>query len=325
MSKMTTESFIIRANEVHGISKYDYSKVVYVNSSTKITIICEANHVFEQTPHNHLTGKGCFKCSGRYKKTTDEFIIEANNKFLCRFDYSLVDYKNNHTEIKIICKDHGQFVMTGKSHLKSKNGCVLCGIKVIKEKRTSCTEEFIKKAINIFGNVYDYNAVEYINSTSKIKIICKDHGEFIIKAACHLHNKRGCPKCVFKKQYSKSSINWLNFISKLYNIEIQHGENIGEFRIPNTTKRADGYCKENNTIYEFHGDYWHGNPKKFIHSEINKISKCTFGELYQRTLDREQQIRDLGYNLITIWENDWKKLNRCVKILQRKYRMSKLR
>lgn len=110
----------------------------------------------------------------------------------------------------------------------------------------------------------------------------------------------------------------------MYNIEIQHGENSFEYRIPNTRFNADGFCEQTNTIYEFHGDYWHGNPKKYNKNIINKISKKSFGELYQRTLDREQQIKDTGYNLITIWENDWKKLNRCVKILQKKYRKSKL-
>jgi hypothetical protein len=39
-----------------------------------------------------------------------------------------------------------------------------------------------------------------------------------------------------------------------------------------------------------------------------------------KTLDKERKIMDLGYNLITIWENDWNILNRGVKILQRKFR-----
>ena len=73
-------------------------------------------------------------------------------------------------------------------------------------------------------------------------------------------------------QYSKMSINWLNFISKKDNITIQHALNYGEYKIPNTRLKADGYCKETNTIYEFHGDYWHGNPLINIsNGKINSI------------------------------------------------------
>jgi hypothetical protein len=113
----------------------------------------------------------------------------------------------------------------------------------------------------------------------------------------------------------------MNFIQTKDNIYIQHGENSNEYQIPNTRFKADGYCEETNTIYEYHGDYWHGNPAKFDRNEINKRTKCTFGKLYEKTLKREQQIKDMGFNLITIWESDWIKLNKFVKILQRKFRM----
>jgi G:T-mismatch repair DNA endonuclease (very short patch repair protein) len=116
----------------------------------------------------------------------------------------------------------------------------------------------------------------------------------------------------------------LNFISIFYAINISHAENDKEFILPNTRLKADGYCKETNTIYEFHGDYWHGNPHIYPNNKYNNTTKCTFGELYKNTLNKEQQIRNLGFNLITIWESDWIKLNKCVKLLQRKFRISKL-
>ena len=45
------------------------------------------------------------------------------------------------------------------------------------------------------------------------------------------------------------------------NIYIQHAINDKEYLIEGTRYHADGFCKDTNTIYEFHGDYWHGNPK----------------------------------------------------------------
>ena len=99
--------------------------------------------------------------------------------------------------------------------------------------------------------------------------------------------------------------------------------NDGEFVVPETRYRADGYCKETNTVYEYHGDYWHGNPKKFNKDEINKSSKKTFGELYEQTLKRENEIRTLGYNLVVMWESDWLRLNRYVRKLQQKCKTNK--
>lgn len=61
MKKLTTEEFIKKAREVHG-DKYDYSKVEYVNSKEKVTIICPEHGEFLQSPQKHLSGQGCIKC-----------------------------------------------------------------------------------------------------------------------------------------------------------------------------------------------------------------------------------------------------------------------
>lgn len=96
--------------------------------------------------------------------------------------------------------------------------------------------------------------------------------------------------------------------------------NDGEYKIPTTRYRADGYCEETNTIYEFHGDYFHGNPKRFDPEEENKLCNATHGELYQKTLQKEQKIRNLGYNLVVMWESDWININKSIKTLQNKFR-----
>ncbi|WGZ93393.1 MAG: DUF723 domain-containing protein [Candidatus Thiothrix putei] len=59
--KLTQESFIQKANEVHD-NKYDYSKVEYTHSATKVEIICPIHGAFEQTSYNHLRGSGCPHC-----------------------------------------------------------------------------------------------------------------------------------------------------------------------------------------------------------------------------------------------------------------------
>lgn len=67
---------------------------------------------------------------------------------------------------------------------------------------------------------------------------------------------------------------------------------------------ADGFCERTNTVYEFYGDFWHGNPKIYPPEEINPHTGCSFGELYQKTLQREAIIRK-RYKLVTIWESEW--------------------
>jgi len=118
-------------------------------------------------------------------------------------------------------------------------------------------------------------------------------------------NGTGCPYCSKSKGYSNAEINWLISIEQRDNIIIRHALSPeGQFKIIGISK-VDGYCKETNTVYEFHGDYWHGNPLIYDRNEINGVNKSTFGELYDKTIERERKIRELGYNLIVKWETDF--------------------
>ena len=65
---------------------------------------------------------------------------------------------------------------------------------------------------------------------------------------------------------------------------------------------ADGYDPKTNTVYEFHGDFWHGNPKFYDPRENNPVSKKKFWQLMKNTLHKEIIIRKLGYNYKCIWE-----------------------
>ena len=310
-----TTEFIEKAITIHR-DNYDYSKVNYVNNRTQIIIICKKHGEFEQQPDSHLCGSGCKFCGIESMKTKqkteiDDFIKNANIKHNNKYDYSKINYINARTKIIIICKKHGEFEQQPDSHLRG-CGCIKCSGNGL-----SNTKEFIEKAITIHKDKYDYSKVNYIKSNEKIIIICKEHGEFMQPPANHLYGN-GCNKC--NCNYSKPQIVWLNFTSKFYNINIAHMENEGEYKIPTTNYHADGYCKENNTIYEFHGDFWHGNPIKYNENDYNSVSKKTFGELYKNTLKREQLIRNMGYNLVIMWEHDWNNINKSIKILQRKFR-----
>ena len=316
------DTFINDAIKVHG-DKYDYSKVVYKNTMDKVIIICKEHGEYLQQAGSHLQGHGCKTCStiitaNKQRSNTEEFIKNAKEIHGDVYDYSKVDYINSNEKVTIVCKEHGEFLQNAKGHIQKKAGCQKCGIIKLRNNFKDTTDIFIKKAIRIHDNKYDYTKVNYGNNGKEpIIIICKKHGEYIQKPQDHLSGC-GCQKCAHKK-YSKASILYLKFISKMYNIKIQNGENCNEFIIPNTKYKADGYCKETNTIYEFHGTIYHGDPRCCSPIECNYFGK-NYGELYQKTLEREQQIRDLGYNLVVMWEYDWNNINKSIKILQRKFR-----
>lgn len=61
MKKLTTKEFIERAINIHA-NGYDYSLVDYINTKTKVKIICLKHGLFEQIPNNHLSGMGCPIC-----------------------------------------------------------------------------------------------------------------------------------------------------------------------------------------------------------------------------------------------------------------------
>jgi hypothetical protein len=129
LKKYTTESFVKKASVIHE-NKYNYGESIYVNSLKKIKINCKKHGMFEQTPSEHLRGKGCSKCvfentSNRMKKTQEEFIENANNLHENKFDYSKVNYIKSNIKVNIICKKHGEFLQSPNNHLIGA-GCPVC-------------------------------------------------------------------------------------------------------------------------------------------------------------------------------------------------------
>jgi len=124
----TTEEWIEKANGVHG-NKYDYSKVEYINTNTKVVIICKVHGEFEQTPGNHLNlEQGCSKCVGTYNYTTDEWIEKAEEVHGNKYDYSKTEYDNSKTKVVIICREHGEFEQIPNCHTNQQQGCPCCNI-----------------------------------------------------------------------------------------------------------------------------------------------------------------------------------------------------
>lgn len=127
------------------------------------------------------------------KLTTEQFVAKAKAIHGDKYDYSKVDYVNNHSKVCIICHEHGEFWQTPKEHLRG-SGCIQCGRERMGFKQTLSQEEFIQKAMSVHGDKYDYSKVEYVNATTPVSIICPRHGVFKQKAYGHLWGY-GCPSC----------------------------------------------------------------------------------------------------------------------------------
>ncbi len=152
---------------------------------------------------------------------------------------------------------------------------------------------------------------EYVDKKKSATQISKELGVSVSCVVNYIH-KHDFP-IRYKNKSSSLSNAWIKYLIESLGIYIQYSESAdGEFKIPGTIYRVDGYCAETNTIYEFHGDVFHGNPKLFESNDnCHPFDKTiTAGELYQATIERENKIKSLGYNLVVMWESDWKPVKR---------------
>lgn len=309
---MTKKSFIKKSFKIHN-NRYDYKNFNYVNTCIKGEIICKTHGVFFQTPKHHLRGQGCRLCNyenksiilkGVYdhnkKSNIHEFVEKAKKIHNNDFNYSLSVYLNARTKMEIKCnRCNNIFKIKPANHL-SGYGCNICS----KNKKYT-TDEFIKRSIKIHDNKYDYSEVNYINNNTKIKIKCKKCNMWFFQTPTGHFRRNGCPKCAIN--ISKPEIDFLNYVNVPNTKENRH-VHIKPYNV-------DGYDPKTNTIYEFLGDYWHGNPKKFNHNSTNERCKKSFRELYNNTVDRFKNLDIAGYKIKYIWEDDWKKFDKKIKLI----------
>ena len=181
--KNFVEKCIVKHN-----NKYDYSKSKYIDTETKITITCKVHGDFEQLPHNHLKGHGCPKCyydNNRNKNIIERFTNMHNDKY----DYSMVEYIDLRTPVKIICKEHGVFKQMPQTHL------IGCGCQKCSGNNKLNKEKFEHLSNLKHNNKYDYSNSIIKNSKTKVIITCPYHGDFEQVPTSHYLKGYGCPKC----------------------------------------------------------------------------------------------------------------------------------
>lgn len=206
MPKRKSQSEVVAEfREIHG-NNYNYSPVVYVNTNTKVKVVCPAHGTFEITPGHHIKGVGCRKCHNDSQKTTkEEFVARARKHFGERYDYSLFDQLPPFGEkVRMICRTHKEvFHQEPRTHMKGHTGCSKCkSIRLAGQRDARGTIKtdkelnavFVKRAQEVHGNTFDYNEFQYVNANTKGKVICAVHGEFWQSPSNHLRGNK-CPTC----------------------------------------------------------------------------------------------------------------------------------
>jgi len=266
----------------------------YKRGDIPVDCICPEGHSCNPRPASIQQGGGmCIVCAKKDPVTAEKnfriCIEELGGKVMG-------EYKGTHIPVDCICPEgHSCNPMPGNIQ-RGRGMCIVCACRdpVTAEKNFRiCIEEIGGKVMG-----------EYKGAHIPVDCICPE-GHSCNPMPGNIQRGRGmCIRCSLKG-YSNVSIKWLNIISIENDIEIIHAINEGEHTIANSRFRADGYCKETNTIYEFDGCYWHGHECKYHPEKINSVSKKTFGELYEKTLKRHIFITQQGYNLVQIWECDF--------------------
>lgn len=221
------------------------------------------------------------------KMTTIEFIRKAKKVHGDRYDYSNSNYINNRNIIDILCKEHGAFQQRPTRHLCG-DGCPKCngGVGISQN-------EFINRAKKLHGDRYDYSKVNYVNSYSKVNIICNIHGVFIMKPNNHLSGQ-GCPLCKNKSFGEKQIYKWLIDNSINFETQKKYDKCKNQRELP-----FDFYLPNQNILIEYDGKQHYipinymGGVSEFEYRKQNDKIKTEFAELNKIKLLR------ISYNEIS--------------------------
>jgi len=235
----------------------------------------------------------------------EEFLIKCENKFKNKFDYSFIKYKDfSITKIKIKCIKHDYlFETTPKRHLLKNGGCAKCA-----NNYSLNTKEFIEKSISIHGNIYNYENTQYVNSSKRVKIVCRKHDlEFEQLPQGHLSGGLGCKKCI--KDHNIKFLIKRNEILKKSKILFTSDKYIlDNINYQNATDKLEIICKK-------HGNF-KVTPISIIYGDA-KCKRCVYDEKLKNLLLEYNKKHKYRYDYSLI--KNYKNTKQLVKIICNKH------
>jgi hypothetical protein len=236
------------------------------------------------------------------KLTQEQWVQKAKLIHGDKYDYSLVEYVNAHTKVKLICSKHGMFEQLGCNHL-SGNGCVKCQLENIKIGIPLTTQKFIEKANIVHNNKYDYTLTKYVNCDTKVSIICKSHGIFTQSPDNHLR-LRGCPKCKWSKGELK-----IEKLLTISNIKYESQKRFSDCRntLTNYILPFDFYLPDYDCCIEFDGDH-HYNPISFTSDKSKETRQKNLEIIKHRDKQKDEYCNNHNIRLIRVNDSTVDKL-----------------
>ena len=215
------DTFLNEVKLIH--PEYDFSKVEYINTDTKVEVICNIHGSFYSTPTSLLKGSGCNICGnikiGISNSINKEKYLERiylklkeTNSTLKIYEDTYIDRKS---KITIECDKHGVMEIGAMALEQNKLGCPKCGLEGIKKSQTTPYIEVEHKVCSKFGNKIKLKEDTYVNIKTKMTCECSAHGVF--KATPHYlinTSKSGCPKCGLEEGGKKSRVPYETFLKK---------------------------------------------------------------------------------------------------------------
>lgn len=299
--RLTNEEFRRRCEDVHGI-RYDLSAINYTGIEQRISVRCTLHNI-TVTPvaNTFVSGKDpCPVCAREkhkrkiaFKKLDwDTWVLDSHRIHNNRYTYDKIDNFSLQDSVAIIhCPIHGQFEQRPMDHRAGK-GCARCGVSRAANSKRLSPDIWLDRFLQVHGPRYTYEFPDdYQNNTQKIAVMCNDHGVFHIRPDHHVMGY-GCTVC----SGSGSSLAERDISDWLSSMEINH---ITHDRTLIWPKELDLVIPQHKIAIEYCGNYWHGELQgrdKTYH--LNKLNAAT----------------DIGYRLITIFEDEWVKQTELVKM-----------
>jgi len=303
MKKLTTKEFIERYSDDDNLLM---DRVIYINDSSKVEVGCMKCGNYRYINPSTLRNKryGCPYCGG--SNITANII--KKKALLRRIEYFEdnklgVNYNPSDDYKYIFCKRCGYRSRLKKPSLE----CVKCKYN---------NQWFIDKLFDVFKGEITLFEGDYVNANTKVEIHCnRCNKNSRVKPSWLFYTKK-CPHCNNTRSsgYSKESIDLFDILTDKSGFKIRNACNNSEYRIryyDQENKRrgikVDGYIKELNLVLEYNGDCYHGNPNKYKDNDrCHPYDKnVTAKELFSKTVEKQNLIKALGYNLIVIWEYDY--------------------
>ncbi|XP_071477968.1 uncharacterized protein [Diadema antillarum] len=109
---------------------------------------------------------------------------------------------------------------------------------------------------------------------------------------------------------SKLALRYLAYVSQSEGVHIQHAKNKGEVWIG--PYKVDGFCRENKTVYEFNGCWWHGCARCYeYNTPSGREGKC-MGDLHLETVMKKNYIKKVlpDHKYVEMWSCEWKEIQK---------------